>query len=303
MDAVSPAGLNEPNPFLTAARAGRNSLWRYILVSLFAFGLEMVGVGGLALLALIATRTLNPLALPEALLLAVELGGTGFLILALWGGLRLLHGRRLASLLHPAGPFRWDRLACSAAVWLALSALGDVTLALLYPGSYALAFSAQRFWPYAVMALLLLPVQVASEELFFRGYLTQGFGLAGGGWLAWLAPALLFGLLHSFNPEVASYGALYTLPIYIGMGLILGWVTLRSAGLELALGMHLANNLYGTLLVTAPVSALPSPAILQIQTYHPPAVLGVFLISAALYVLVLTPRNGVKKHKEEYSHG
>ena len=70
---------------------------------------------------------------------------------------------------------------------------------------------------------------MASEELLFRGYLTQAFGLPGGFWAAWLVPGVWFGLLHFANPEVSAYGVLMTMPIYIDMGLLLGWVTLRSA--------------------------------------------------------------------------
>ena len=69
-----------------------------------------------------------------------------------------------------------------------------------------------------------------------------------------LAPLLItsisFGLLHSFNPEVAKLG--YGLiSIYIITGLFLGIITLIDEGLELAIGFHAANNLVIALLVTS----------------------------------------------------
>jgi membrane protease YdiL (CAAX protease family) len=129
---------------------------------------------------------------------------------------------------------------------------------------------------------------VTAEELVFRGYLAQAFGRVWGPSAAWWIPGALFGLLHGFNPEVGAYGLALMLPVYIGMGLILGWVTLRTGGLEAALGMHLANNLYGTLFVTAPVSALPAPALFRIQTYDAAVSLIAFLGSALLYVTFMT---------------
>lgn len=244
----------------------------------------MVSSLALEIGALLFLRTSDLTRLSPAESLLVSLIPFGFWIWGMALGLRKLHQRPVRSLVCPTGPFRWGALALSAGAWLALSVLSDGIIAFIQPGNYRFVYEPGSFWPYLIVAVLLLPVQAAAEELFFRGYLTQGFGRVWGPLAAWWIPGVLFGLLHGFNPEIGAYGLALTLPVYIGMGLILGWVTIRTGGLEAALGMHLANNLYGTLLVTAPVSALPAPALFRIQTYDAAVSLIAFLGSALLYV-------------------
>jgi len=265
-----------------------------LFTALVLFGGTCLGIAAFA-----AVGSLDLSRLPEALVLVISLLPFGFGILGLWIGMRVLHKRPFSSLIYPLGHFRWGLYALSAGLWLALSAAGDMVLALLQPGNYVFTFEPARFWPYALVAVLLLPVQVAAEELLFRGYLTQGFGLAWGRWAAWLIPAVMFGLLHGFNPEVGAYGLLLMMPIYIGIGLVLGWITLRSAGLEAALGLHLANNLYGTLLVTAPSSALPAPGLFRIQQYDALATLVVFVVMALAFVGLFAFTNGKLERKTE----
>lgn len=291
---------NQDHPFLQAARAGKNSLWRYLLTLAIAWSLALLA-GACPQLVFLAqayargqpvTSMSDFSAEPGYLAVSVLVSSLG-LIAGLWYGMRALHGRPFSTLVNPGRPFRWRWLAFAALVWLALLAAGDAVLAFLRPGSYQFVFEPQKLIIFALLALVFIPVQVASEELLFRGYLTQAFGLKGGFWAAWLAPAVWFGLLHWPNPEVSAYGAQWTMPVYIGVGLLLGWVTLRSAGLELALGMHLANNLYGTLLVSAPSSALPAPTLFRMMDYNAPAVLGVFAVMALVFVWVTWNQRGI----------
>lgn len=275
-------------PFLSAARAGHNDPWRYIFTLLLS-GFLLVSGTSLVLAYVLISRGVHDLnALPEPVLLSAELIPMAFLLAGLWVGMRWLHHRPFFTLIRPPGTrFRWGAFGLSALAWLALSAAGDVAMALANPGNYVFHFDPLRFWPYALAAVLLLPVQVAGEELVFRGYLTQGFGLLGGFWPALLVPGILFGLLHSFNPEVGTYGFLLTIPVYIGLGLVLGGVTLRTSGLEMALGLHLANNLYAALLVTFSSSVLPSPALFRIQQYSAPGALLIFAVTGSLYLLIV----------------
>jgi uncharacterized protein len=121
--------------------------------------------------------------------------------------------------------------------------------------------------------------------LIFRGYLTQAFGLLGRGiWLAWIVPALMFGLLHGVNPEIEAFGFSTMMVYYIGMGLFLGWITLKSKGLELAVGLHVANNLYASLMVTFPDSAIPSPALFTIRIFDPKSGIIVFFLMVGAYM-------------------
>lgn len=275
------------NIFVQAAKSGKNDFWRYLLTILLTGGLFVVGGVGLVVAAVLLTGSMDLASLSPPLYLALNLLPFFFVLGGLWIALPLFHKRTFSSLVNPGRRFAWKAFILSAGAWLLISAAGDLALSRFQPGNYVFSFDPARYFPWLVVVVLLIPFQCAAEELFFRGYLTQGVGLAGGFWLAWLVPSLLFGLLHGANPEVLRYGPLLTLPVYIGTGLLLGWITLRSAGLEMALGLHMANNFYSTLLVTFPSSALPSPALFQIQQFDALAVMVIFFAAVLVYLVLL----------------
>jgi hypothetical protein len=105
-------------------------------------------------------------------------------------------------------------------------------------------------------------------------------------WIPLVLSAVLFASLHSANPEIAAYGFAWMIPFYLGMGLILGWITLYTGGLEASMGVHIANNLYAGLMVTFPSSAIVSPALFTIHNYDAKLALVTFVISAALYLVL-----------------
>jgi pimeloyl-ACP methyl ester carboxylesterase/membrane protease YdiL (CAAX protease family) len=283
----TPGSTSSENPFIAAARAGNTRLWTYAATLALVILMLLIWETVLTLPLVLAVRSVDLNNLPEVPLLVVELLSFAAIPAGLWLGLRWLHRRRFASLFSPARRFRWGSLALAGAAWLGMSALSDLVQALLHPALYTWSFDLARFWPYALAALALFPIQVAGEELLFRGYLTQAVGVKTNiPWLALAGPAVLFGLLHLANPEVATYGWGWMLPQYIGLGLLLGGVTLRSAGLEEALGLHLANNLYAALGVTMAGSALPSPALFTLQAYDPRAGLVVLVLTGGLYLLL-----------------
>ena len=108
----------------------------------------------------------------------------------------------------------------------------------------------------------MIPIQTSVEELIFRGYLMQGFGiLFKNRWGPLLSTSIIFGLLHLWNPEIDKLG-FELIWYYIGTGLFLGIITLMDDGVELALGFHAANNLVTALLVTASWTAFQTESIL-----------------------------------------
>jgi hypothetical protein len=66
--------------------------------------------------------------------------------------------------------------------------------------------------------------------------------------------------MHAANPEVEKLG-FSVMVFYIGTGLVLGAMTLLDEGLELALGMHAANNIVGALLMTASWTAIQTDSV------------------------------------------
>lgn len=256
--------------YLELARGENNQFWRYVL-TIFAIIWVTLIVGLLLTLVVILIEGSSDLATYSSLtMLLLAMLPFPAALLALWGCLRWLHKRVLKSLLRPGGSFSWEKLWVSAGVWFVLAVVSDLVLWLINPANYKWTFDLKSFLPFLLLAVVLVPIQTSTEELIFRGYLTQWMGRYSRKlWLPWIAPSLVFMMLHGLNPEVGAYGALLTMPLYLGIGLLLSWITLKSGGLEMALGLHAVNNLYASLLVTFPNTALPSPALFSIQTYDP----------------------------------
>ena len=125
-------------------------------------------------------------------------------------------------------------------------------------------FQPFNFIMMCIVILIFIPFQVAFEEFIFRGYLMQGsILLFKYRWVALLLTGFAFGLLHGSNPEVDRFGFWVAMPQYILMGLLLGLVAIWDDGLELALGLHLANNVISSLVVTHDASALQTHALFK----------------------------------------
>ncbi len=275
------------NEYLAQARRGRNKFWIYLLTITALVVTSVVVTVILMLGAYLVEHTLNPNDYSLPTLLLVTMLPFPAMLLVLLGAQRFLHGRPIRTLITPARRINWGLVLLSGAVWFALAGLGDLVLSALQPGNYTWTFDANRFWKFALLSLILVPIQTSTEELIFRGYMTQGLGLLTRRfWLPWLLPSIVFGLLHSANPEVGLYGFLWTMPSYVGVGLLLGWITLKSERLEPALGLHAANNLYASWMVTFAGSSLPVPTLFTIQKYDPAVGLLLFAVSVAGFLVM-----------------
>lgn len=85
------------------------------------------------------------------------------------------------------------------------------------------------------LIVLLVPLQAATEEYLFRGYLMQTIG----GWLRHPAFAILLPV------PFFILGHAYGLPgqIYVGVfAVVAGWLSWRTGGLEGAIALHIVNN-------------------------------------------------------------
>jgi membrane protease YdiL (CAAX protease family) len=89
----------------------------------------------------------------------------------------LIHRRPLMTLVASGDRVDWRRIARAALVWTVIGLIAAFVEHLLHPERYSLTFRAERFFAFAAVALLLTPLQAATEELVFRGYVMQGLGL------------------------------------------------------------------------------------------------------------------------------
>lgn len=127
--------------------------------------------------------------------------------------------------------------------------------------SYKLNFNLEKFLPYLLIAVTLIPIQTSAEEVFFRGWIQQR--LENGRRSIWLVSILggaLFALPHLANPEVNGE-LIYALLGYGATGFMFAWVSFRDRSIGIALGAHAINNIMAALVATSEDSALPSVSV------------------------------------------
>jgi len=156
---------------------------------------------------------------------------------------------------------------------------------------YNLFFGENLSWNYnsasigglLLISFLLIPIQIMAEELLFRSYLLQGFYKGFKNTLvSVILSGVLFGLIHIGNPEVSKIG--YEIIFYyILSGVFLGVITVMDDGMELSIGYHAANNIFGALIVTNEFQAFQTDAIFMDST--PPA----FGWDSWLTILIIQP--------------
>ncbi|HRE78110.1 MAG TPA: type II CAAX endopeptidase family protein [Flavobacterium sp.] len=183
-------------------------------------------------------------------------------ILLFW--VKFIHGQSIRSLTTSRKKIDWKRIFFSFTIWGIFVIVSTLILYFLSPESFVINFDPVKFFPFLIIAILLIPLQTSFEEYFFRGYLMQGIGVVTKSRLIPLIiTSVTFGLMHIANPEVGKLGVSTMMIFYIGSGFFMGIMTLMDEGLELALGFHAANNLIGALLVTADWTAFQTHSILK----------------------------------------
>ena len=215
----------------------------------------------------------------------------GMLIVGLFITVRFVHGRPFRSLITPFSQLNWRRLGQGFGLWLILVTLASVVEYLLNPDIYTVVFNARRFLPFALVVLLLTPMQTTAEELLFRGYLLQATGHWGRNfWLLALVNGILFMIPHLGNPELAADAILLPL-FYLSIGAFFAFITLRDNSAELAIGAHAANNLYAALFANYTNSALQTESIFLVTELDAVYALVSFWVMAILFAVVLLRRD------------
>lgn len=243
-------------------RAHSPAWWRPLLGMLTGalVGFGLIPVVGIVLVALAATGALLLGTVDGLGDVLGQLTGErvtplflGYVVLTLaaltplvWGLNALFHRLRPGWSTSVAGRVRWKYFA----VCLGLSVLvlgATLVVGTLVPQELPAAETAgglneftRTTAVYLAIVVLLVPLQAAGEEYFFRGYLTQAVGgFFRGERVALVAavcvPALLFALAHGAQDP----------PIFVdrfAFGLTVGVLVIATGGLEAAIAMHVLNN-------------------------------------------------------------
>lgn len=270
------------NCYLAQTQAGKNAWWRYLVAILAILTFWQFGAGLLITPLLVANKGMLPTE-PTPFFFAAMLGGFAFLLFGTWLFNRLLHKRSVRSLTTPYERLNWKRIFFGVVVWMVLMAIVAVVEALLYPGRYVFNANPASVLPYFLLGLVLIPLQTSAEEYFFRGYLLQASGQLIGNPIALSAlNGVLFAFPHLANPEVGVMGLALSGAFYFAMGFFLALITLRGQTLELALGIHAANNFFTAIFANYTITALPTFSLFIIQTLDPLYGLISFIVAASL---------------------
>lgn len=192
---------------------------------------------------------------PGVLLL---LGQFACLIVALSIALRLVHRRRVRSLIGPARRGAAQFLRCALFLLPLYLALVFVPMPEPYRLSRNLAPGPWLAW--LPLALPCIMIQVAAEELTFRGYLQSQLAARVPHPLVWIGlPSVLFGMLH-YNTALAGETPWVLVVWAMLFGAAAADLTARAGTLGPALALHFVNNVFA-ILVTAPAGDLDGLAL------------------------------------------
>lgn len=181
--------------------------------------------------------------------------------IAILFAVKLIHKKTIVSFLTTRKKFDFKRAAKGALIWSVILILTSIPT-FLSSDTVVLNFQPLAFLILIFITIFLLIFQTSFEEFLFRGYLMQAFTVATKTrWAPLLITSIIFGLMHISNPEVKEFGVLMTMPTYIIYGLVMGLVVVMDNGLEIALGMHFANNALSSILFTTTASVLKTPAL------------------------------------------
>jgi membrane protease YdiL (CAAX protease family) len=162
---------------------------------------------------------------------------------------KYLHQRPILSVFTGRESFDWKRFFTSFALFGVLLSVGLI-YGLTQGNELKWNYNPENFWMLLGISIFILPLQMAIEEVFFRGYLLQGIaGLFHKPIASILITSLFFAVLHLENPEVVRLGEVLVI-YYFMCGLFMALLTVLDNGLELSLGFHTINNIFGTLIIT-----------------------------------------------------
>ncbi|MDZ7934728.1 MAG: type II CAAX endopeptidase family protein [Emticicia sp.] len=248
-----------PTKTFFSTSKGSNKWYNYLLVPIYV--VILAGVFSVPAFIILSKPKPNTyqsylqLLLPSAMMVF-----STFLVL------KWVHKRSGYSLVN-ATKIRWNRIFWAMGVFGSITLLFELVSWFVNPSSYQFSFDASTFFQYLIISLILIPFQSAGEEILMRGYFLQGITWATKRpWVAVLITSILFGLLHLGNPELKAFGYIFILN-YILMGCAAGIMTIMDDGAELAIGVHIINNLYSAIFIGYASSALQTSTVYHIKDY------------------------------------
>ena len=183
-------------------------------------------------------------------------------VVGLWMFVRR-RGLTLATLGIRRAPMRF--FVAAALIGISMWYVSALVVALIDPpGDVAELEKVVDEMPLAATLIALALCPAIAEELVFRGVLTQGLATRLPAAAAIGIAAVVFALYHVFPPQIVSA---------VGLGIVLGFLTLRARSIVPAIVVHVLNNTIAILL-----SRDELPAAKQAITAYPVVALGVAVV-------------------------
>ncbi len=302
--------------FLDNAKPGKNNWWRYILtISLIAIGIigGSIAVGAVMGIVYIAYLSITGLTDPSQLMAAIYslnsepfflliAGGISYIfaLLMLFIGVRFIHNRKFITLVNTDSKFDFRRVLKGAGIWSSILLVSLLVTFIMDPTGVKFSFNPLGFLVLVILSLIIFPIQASTEELFFRGYLMQGFGsltkktrflkvipippIGKIPVIPLILTSIFFSVGHYWNGSTPLEGIDLLLQTFV-LGITLGIIVLGENRLETAMGVHIANNIFVTVIINDPSSifgGLPS-----ILSYTPTPNLLIDVTSVTLWSVLL----------------
>ena len=289
---------SEKQSFLDNSSTGKNNWWIWLVFTVifiivwqvvgsiplvgFCWFLKVVSVAGYScsleeLVITGASKAPNFLLMHTAFLI----GAASFYFF-----LKILHNKNLLKVLTQRIRFDYKRSLFGLSIFFLFAVIPLAATLLTDPSELKLRGDIPDLLLITLIALIFVPIQAGLEEAFFRGYLLQGFSLLfKSRVLILIITSLLFAFLHLMNPEPWSYGVgTYLISVFL-VGMFMGLITLIDGGIELAVGIHIANNLWVHLIVGLEDSAIPSSSLF-IATNQNLDIIPTVIFSVSQYTLL-----------------
>lgn len=284
--------------FIQVGSKGKNEWWMYVVTIIIVFIGTQLGTLPLGMAALLhvdgdltkfqesANSAFMDIGMNSSFYLFLMLLSFVVGLLALIICVKALHKKKLKWVITSRDKVDWKRFFYGFFLWSIISIVLIGATILLIPENFVWNFKLGPFLTLLLVSVLFIPLQTSMEELLFRGYLMQAFGLlVKNRWFPLFITSIMFGLLHGANPEVAKIGYI-ALVFYIGTGFLFGITTLMDEGTELALGMHAVNNIIAALFVTTDWTVFQTDAM-YIDVSEPSVGWEMFFPVLVVYPLVL----------------
>ncbi len=233
--------------YLAYALRGKNAWWRYLLCVVLACLLTVFILMPVVVVLMLAHLLPQDLAAqvqhPEKVtpfFLGIA-ASFGFLTIGLMLAAAFVHRKRPADVI---GQWRWSFFAWGFGVWLIVQTVLALIDFLIAPQGFAVSAGPGTL-SLAAVAFVGIAIQTFSEEFIFRGYLTQGLLLLFKKPLPTaIVSGLLFGSLHIANGTPQALNATV-------FGIVCALIAMRTGGIALTFGLHLANNYFGAVVVVS----------------------------------------------------